>query len=162
MAAWPETERSCLCAEQGLGEQSSLAAPSHLLAVRVLFALPATACPAPSHPGRPRLRQRPLPDRPVQGLTLSHSSSRRPASLLPSPLSPSARISFLSLFTQAPTLESKRHKNRNFCLTIPVPAEPRLAPGTQWALKYLLTEEVGRNVAIKNSQSKYMVSHRRW
>lgn len=59
-------------------------------------------------------------------------------------------------------LASKLHKNRNFCLTIPVPAEPRLTPGTQWALKYLLTEEIGRNVAIKNSQSKYMVSLRRW
>lgn len=62
----------------------------------------------------------------------------------------------------ASTLESKHHKNRNFCLTVPVPAEPRLAPGTPWALKYLLTEEVGRNVAIKNSQSKYMASLRRW
>ena len=127
MVAWPETEKSYLCAEQGPGKQSSIAAPSHLLAVRVLFALSLIACLAPSHPpgpGSDNTCSLTTLSRVSRSVTPHHTAllylCRRP--------SHSASISFISLLTQAPTLASKLHKNRNFCLTIPVPAEPRLTP----------------------------------
>lgn len=88
---------------------------------------PLIACLAPSHPpgpGSDNTCSLTTLSRVSRSVTPHHTAllylCRRP--------SHSASISFISLLTQAPTLASKLHKNRNFCLTIPVPAEPRLTP----------------------------------
>ena len=100
---------------------------------------------------------------PSISLMFSHSTSQHPVSLMPLPFPLSASISFIYLFPHAPTLESKLHKNRNFCLTHSCSCRASPHPWNTVGTKYLLTEEIGRNIAIRDSQSKYMVPlRRRW